>query len=783
MNAGKKILKSIAVRIWFIFTAILTAVLITANVLLSTTYYPIVCQVLGRERAVTESSNINAQEYTADFKTKEDARANGEMVNETINEEGMVLLKNDNNALPLTNAEKISVFGHNSVDIVTGGSGSAAGADDGHVKGLKDGLEGAGFEVNPALWNFYNSDAAGEKRSDAPALSVSGTASSLSTGETPYADYTDDVKNSYKNYKDAALIVISRIGGESWDIPHTAVEGKGINSEAHHLQLDVNEAALIKEVCAAGFNKVIVLLNSSTTFELGFLDDVNNYGYDAKIDACIWMGVPGDTGVMALGRILKGDVNPSGRTVDTFERDFKTNPTWSNFGNNTYSEVSDKKWGNYAYADYEEGIYVGYRWYETAYAEIKNGRYIPDGYDSIAGLTERADKWYSDHVVYPFGSGESYTAFKQKITNLSALSAISLDNVKSVKIDIEVENIGDTAGKDVVQVYISAPYYLNGIEKSAVVLAGFAKTPVINAHSKKTVSVTVDMYDAASYDYNDANKNGFSGYELEHGDYTFFISENSHTPIENFNLKLNSDYKYEKDPVTGEAVINRYENADDDLGTVMSRADFAGTFPKERTEEEKILSSDLNAAINSTDNNNPNTYTTRPTLGAELSTDSAGNVINFNSLSGVAYDNDEIWNKILNAVTYDEMVNLVNKGAFNTVKIESIGKAATTDADGPAGFADFIGVGNTSPIYNVSHYCCEPIMAATWNVELLETIGKSVGNEALIGNQRGDGMPYSGWYAPGINIHRSPFGGRAGEYFSEDSFLTGMIGAYEIKGA
>jgi beta-glucosidase len=784
MIQGKKIFKNKAVKIWAIVSSILTAVLLVANILLSTVFYVPVCQKFGKERKILDQINQEALVFTPDFETKEAARANGEKVNETINEEGMVLLKNDNNTLPLTNAKKISVFGHNSVDIVTGGTGSAAGINDGHVKGLKESLEGAGFEINPTLWNFYNSGAAGEKRSDAPALSVSGSASALSTGETPYANYTDTVKNSYNDYKDAALIVISRIGGESWDIPRNTMDGKGISEDAHHLQLDINEAELIKNVCAAGFEKVIILLNSSTTFELGFLDDVNNYGYDARIDACIWMGIPGDTGVMALGRILKGEVNPSGHTIDTFSRDFKTDPTWVNFGNDTYTNIPDKKYGNYAYVDYEEGIYLGYRWYETAYAEIKAGNYVPEEYDSIGDLTERADKWYSDHVVYPFGSGTSYTTFTQKITNTSALNAISLDNTKSIKIDVEVENTGDIAGKEVVQVYVSAPYYLNGIEKSAVVLAGFAKTPLINAHSKTTVSVTVDMYNVASYDYNDANGNGFNGYELEHGDYSFYVSKNSHTSIENFQLKLNTDYRYEKDPITDTAVVNRFDDADDNLGSVMSRADFTGTFPEARTDAEKVLSAELNAAINSTANNNPNNYTTRPTYGEDLSTDEQGNVIEFKSLAGIEYDNNEIWDKVLNVVTYNEMVSLVNVGAFMTNRIESIHKEMTTDADGPAGFADFIGNASTSPIYQVNHYCCEPIMAATWNVDLLEDLGEAVGNEALVGDLRNDGgMPYSGWYAPGMNMHRSPFGGRAGEYFSEDSFLTGMMGAYEIKGA
>lgn len=771
------IFKHTASRVWFIVTAIIVVLFLAVNIVVNTLLYDIVCQAIGGIRPIlAESEEGKAQYYEAEFETKEDARKNGEAVNEEVTAEGMVLLKNENGALPLASGAKVSVFGKNSVDIVTGGTGSAAGSGK-YVKGLDESLKEAGFQVNQKLWEFYKDPkASGSGRSTGPELSDGSSSSTLlTTGETPYASYTEEVKSSYAEYSDAAIIVFSRIGGESWDLPRAMTGMTGArNDDDHYLQLDQNETDLIKNVCEAGFRHVIVLLNSSTTLEAGFLDDVNHYAYNSKIDAAIWMGVPGDTGVMSLGKILKGEINPSGRTPDTYSRNFKNDPTWQNFGDNNASKGgnyvvnSSNKISNYNYAfvDYEEGIYVGYKYFETrAVSEDEN--------------------WYSRNVVYPFGYGKSYTTFSQEIKN-GKVSALSLDKdgKGSVTLEVEVKNTGDVAGKDAVQIYVTPPYTAGGIEKSHVVLAGFAKTEEIQPGKSAKVEITVDLYDVASYDYNDANKNGHTGYELEAGTYTFSLRNNSHDVIESFDASLSETYNYNADPATGYEVKNRFEDADDELKTVLSRNDWSGTFPTARTEEEKNLSEEKLSAVNSTEHNNPNTYTEKPVMGAAAEYDEEGNQLyTFRSLVGVDYDDEETWDKVLNQITFDEMKDLVNKGAFKTVQIESIGKAESIDADGPAGFADFVGNEATSPIYEVTHYCCEPLMAATFSVALLEKVGTAVGNEALVGNLRGGGMPYSGWYAPGMNIHRSPFGGRTGEYFSEDSYLTGMLGAAEIKGA
>ena len=768
MNIFKTIFGHTASRVWFIVTAIIVVLGIVVNILATTLLYTIVCQFLGRPRAITADGV--EQVFVADFDNKEDARKNGESVNEAMTEEGMVLLKNEDGALPLAVGAKVSVFGKNSVNIVTGGSGSAAGGT-AYIKNINESLTEAGFVVNPTLWEFYESGPSGSGRPGNPSMNAGSAL--LSTGETPQSSYTQEVKDSYAEYKDAALIVISRIGGEGWDLPRTMTGMEGAREQDdHYLQLDQNETDLIQAVCAAGFDKVVVLINASSPMELGFLDDPSHYAYNENIDACMWIGVPGDTGIMSLGRLLAGKtadgetLSPSGRLPDTYVRNFKNDPTWQNFGDNPYTNVADKNSSYvYSYVDYEESIYFGYRYYETR-------------------ALDEDESWYSDNVVFPFGYGLSYTSFEQEIVNKSALAGSAITADGEIEITVRVTNTGDTyAAKDAVQIYVNPPYTEGGIEKSHVMLAGFAKSPLLAPGESADVTITVDPYYIASYDYDDANGNGFSGYELEAGEYHFILGTNAHEAIDSFAMNVSSGITYANDPVTDTPVVNRYDDADDQLGSVLSRSDWEGTYPEPRTEEEKSLDAETNAKINSTETNNPNTYTDFPDQGMPGETDEEGNkLVTFRTLVDKPYD-DPLWDDLLDQISVDDMISLFNNGAFSTVAIESIGKPATIDADGPAGFADFMAGSSAAPVYEVAHYCCEPLMAATFNVELLEDFGTAVGNEALVGNQRGDGMPYSGWYAPGINMHRSPFGGRTGEYFSEDPLLTGMLGAYEIRGA
>lgn len=732
-------------RVWFIVTAVVLAFVILINVLASTVFYSLLSIVLGRERAILGTGVEPV--YFKKYQTKEEARLAGNAVNERIVEEGIVMLKNQD-ALPLQQGAKISVFGKNSVNLVYGGSGSGGGTNKFAVS-IFESLTQVGFSYNPVLKGFYESSASGEHRSRNPEIE-SGNVPYLNTGETPQSMYTDNVKNSYANYKDAALIVISRIGGEGWDLPRSM--GENAYSEGdHYLQLDKNERDLIKAVCEAGFPKVIIILNSNNPIELGFLDDEDHYAYDSRINGCLWIGTPGDTGIMALGRILKGQISPSGRLVDTYARNFKNDPVWVNFGDDNGQRYNDS---SYRFIDYEEGIYLGYRYYETR--------------GHIEGET-----WYRDNVVFPFGYGLSYTTFTQQITNKEQLNNKKL--TKDVfSVEVKVTNTGAVAGKETVQIYVTPPYEDGKIEKPHVVLAGFAKTPLIEPGTFANVKIDIDPYYIASYDFADKNGNGFKGYELDAGDYIFKLSRNAHEVIDTFTLNVESGIRYEKDPVTDYDVVNRYEDADDELGSLLSRTNFAGTMPQARTQAEKALSSQSKAALDSVATNNPiNVPISRyPMVNAE------GN-LSLKDILDKDYE-DEVWDELLDMLSISEMVNLVTDGQFKTAAVPSINVPATIAADGPFGFVNFMG---DPTVYDCCYYASEVVLASTWNIDLAEELGEAVGDESLIGNERGDKLPYSGWYAPGLNIHRSPFGGRAGEYFSEDPFLSGKMGANEVKGA
>ena len=765
MATFKQVFHTKQSKVWVILTTITTALLLILTILSLTLFYDLFSNLWGKERRIT-ADGIE-QVYYTDFLTKAEARLNGEQINEQITEEGIVLLKNSAQALPVSAGSKISVFGKNSVNLVYGGSGSGAGSGE-YTKSLFESLEAAGFTFNPQLKDFYESSASGNGRTSNPQMENDGSIA-LVTGETPWSSYDSTLQNSFSEYDDVALIVISRIGGEGWDLPRTMVDkdgnlALGARSETdHYLQLDENETTLIHEV-ASLFDKVVIVINSSAPIEMGFLDDPSHYAYEPNIDAGLWIGAPGDTGIMALGRILNGSVNPSGRIPDTYARDYKADPTWQNFGNylsasgQNYTSITDKI-SNYAYAfvDYEEGIYIGYRYYET--------RGFTDG-----------EGWYDDHVVYPFGYGLSYTSFTQTITNKNALNGSSITKDNEISVNVRVTNTGNVAGKEVVQIYVTAPYTVGQIEKSHVVLAGFAKTPMINPGQNATVTIELDPYSFASYDDKDMNLNGFSGYELDSGSYTLRLGKNAHESFDNFQMTVASPgIRFGTDLVTGNEVINRFEDADDEVAVLLSRSDWDGTFPSPRTSAEKIISAITNERINATETNNPNVYTEYPIIGES-------NETTLRDLINKEYS-DPLWEELLSRITADELIDLFNKGAFQTIDILSIGKPRTTEADGPAGFVNFMSSPETGAVYGTSHYTSEPVMAATFNVDLLFSLGEAVGDEALIGDERGDGAPYSGWYAPGINIHRSLFGGRVGEYFSEDPFLSGVLAANQVQGA
>lgn len=773
----KKCFKDKLFRIWFSVTCALLAFMIVLGTVAGTALYDVIKSVLGREIAVYEEGY--EAPYVAKTNSKKDAFNNANRVNEKICEEGSVLLKNVN-ALPLKSKAKISVFGKNSTNLVYGGSGSGGGNDNGKV-GLYESLREEGFIVNDVLEKFYRDDKrSGAVRPENSKDLDSGADVEIITGETPYESYKkdDSIIRSYSNFNEAALIVFSRIGGEGFDLPRQSAD----DVKRHYLELDPNEIDLVKNVTQAGFDKVIIIINSAAVMELGWVES----GVYGKIDACLWIGAPGNSGINALGRILNGKVNPSGRTVDTWAADLLAAPAVANFGTNgeadgdaylLWDEADEEYYAEGYFVSYEEGIYVGYRYYETRAAAYKGAIKDEPAYDN-------GEEWYKANVVYPFGYGLSYSTFKSEILEKDKLGSV-LKPTEKIKFEVEVTNISEEkiSGKEVVQVYVTVPYYEGGVEKAHKVLCGFGKTEEIDKDKSYKVKIEIDPYSFASYDCEGKAIDGYKGYILEHGDYVFTLGNNAHYAIDTFTLNLAEDYKFEKDTVKGTTTVtNVFDKTDsnggisDELETVLSRSNWQGTWPEKPTYESRIKDEDFFDSISSTKHNNPETFDKMPVTGAPV-TVTMFDLVYAEDYKG--YD-DERWDAILDSLTVDDMVNLVGRGAFATQAISKIEKNQTTDADGPAGFTIFMG---EDTIYMTCAYASEVVMASTWNVDLIYELGQSVGEEGLWGNAKGDKTPYSGWYAPAANIHRTAFGGRNFEYFSEDSFISGAMAAAEIKGA
>lgn len=722
--------------------------------------------LFGSQRPIY-SDEVTSVYPTQKATNKAEAFANAQEVNLKLAEEGFVLLKNENAALPLNKGARISVFSKNSVNLSYGGSGSG-GFDTSNNKNLYESLNDAGFVTNPTLKNFYESSQSGPVRTANSSDLDNGDNQKIATAETPQSKYTDAVRNSYADYSDAALVVITRIGGEGFDLPRYQGDSEGaVSPDSHYLELDQNEIDLLTAVTDGTFKRVVVVFNTPSSFEATFLKDSAYAAFADKIDAAVWIGFTGSNGITALGEILNGDVNPSGRLVDTWAADFTKNPSFVNFGTGCLPDTTDKYDGGMYYSvDYEEGIYVGYRYYETR------------------GETDGED-WYNANVVYPFGYGLSYTTFDWTMGNASA-SEIELGT--TITVPVTVKNTGSVAGKEVVQLYASAPYTLGGIEKAHKVLVGFAKTKLLQPGESETVTVGFDPYSAASYDYRDANSNGFSGYELEAGEYTLYVSRNAHESEKAIALKLAADVQIATDPTTDSEVVNRYTDSENfldsdwQLDTMLSRADWEGTWPTPQTAQQHAGTDRLYEEIRSEEHNNPTDFDSEeyPWFGEEP-TLTLRDLLPSAEAEGyepiVSYD-DERWEELMMGCDEEEMIALINNGAYHTLAMESVGLPATIHGDGPSGFTCFM---SKEQINGTCQYVSEPVMASTWNINLMNELGEAIGEEGTIGD-KATGQPYSSIYAPGVNIHRSPFGGRCSEYFSEDPFISGMMGAAEVQG-
>ena len=597
--------------IWFIVSMSVLALFMAITIVAETVLSPVLISFLGPRPIKNFGGGIY---YESDYKDKKDSLKKSNEINERINEEGIVLLKNENNVLPLKDCKNISVFGKNSVNLAYGGSGSGAFTVTKETPTIYQSLKEAGFNYNETLKKFYEDKGkSGSGRAENPKLDNGrSTVDGFGTGETPLSKYTQEVKDSYAQYNDAALVVFTRIGGESFDLPRTMKKTDGAFDEKdHYLELDRNEQELLVEVCA-NFKKVVVIVNSSATMELGFLDGTDDNdstlvdgmnGISAKIDGALWIGGPGYSGIMALGRVLNGKVTPSGKTIDTYQRDFTKDPTYQNFADNLVNNgnlylMDDGSKPSIAehYLDYEEGIYVGYRYYET--------RGFTDG-----------EEWYKNNVVFPFGYGLSYTTFEWTLKDASFKDNEEMiwtgEKDKEFSVTVNVKNTGkDYSGKEVVQVYITAPYAEGKVEKAHVVLTGFAKTSLLAPGKDEDITIKFNGYDFASYDY---EKVAGGGYVLENGKYEVKVMKNSHEVVASRTFNLTETVSYATDPVTKHEVENRYDDVSFEekygMESVLKRSGWDTTFPKNEvlsgSDKERTIPVAFDSKIKSTETNNP----------------------------------------------------------------------------------------------------------------------------------------------------------------------------------
>ena len=663
-------------------------------------------------------------------------------VAEEIMEDGIVLLKNES-LLPLNETKKLNIFGWESINPAYGGAGSGGINDLYDIVSLNQGLENAGFSINQELVDFYNNYGA-----DNPEMSIQ--KQSWTLPEPPVDTYSDELIKSAKEYSDVAVVVLSRKAGEGHnDIPMDVRKAAYDNNSdeyddfpegEHYLQLSQTERDMVDMVCS-NFDNVIVVYNGANQFELGFADEY------PQIKSVVWCPGTGNVGFNALGKVFSGEVNPSGKTPDTFVYDMTTAPWWNNAEKTEYTNLADMAVEGMnagtaqvyapAFTNYVEGIYVGYKYYETAAQE---------------GAID-----YDKTVQYPLGYGLSYTEFEQKMGELKEKDG-------QISVDVEVTNTGDVAGKDVVEVYYKPPYTNGGIEKSSANLIEFAKTNLLQPGESQTVTVTFSIEDMASYDENNAK-----AYVLEKGDYVISINSDSHTALDQKTYTADKDvvYKGENKRASDDtAATNVFEDAKGDV-TYLSRADHFANYEEATAApasaelgEPYVSEYHLNSNFDKTTYLNDEDV--MPTTGAD-------NGLTLADMRDADYD-DPRWEKLLDQLTVDEMANMIAMAGYQTAAMDSVGKVATLDFDGPAAINNnFTGVGSIG-------FPIEVVVASTWNKELAQAWGECMGKIS-------QEMGAEGWYAPGMNTHRTAFGARNYEYFSEDGVLAGNMGAKAVEGA
>lgn len=758
-----------AIRPWkgLTFLSAVVAIIMIPMTVILTTFDNTVAAFVGGTFWELKNADENAVYFESDFSSVEEMNEYGLKLCETVEAEGAVLLLNENGALPLAEGASVSCFSNSSTNLVYGGTGSGN-IDASTADNLKTALEKSGFKVNETLWNFY---AEGEGSAYARPKGGMVSLASASVTEVPWSIYTDEVKNSVASYSDAAIAVISRVGGEGADLSY---------QDTNYLALDENEKEMMSNVAAmkadGTVDKVIVLINSANPLQVDFLKD---NAYD--IDACLWIGDVGISGINAVTEILAGNVNPSGSLVDTYCYDNYSAPAMANFTPATYKGYEEGIIPENAstYMIYQEGIYVGYKYYETRYE------------DYVMETGNAGDYAYHEDVAFPFGYGKSYTdfAYSDMAVNYNA-------STDQFEVSVKVTNTGDTySGKETVQVYSQSPYTAydvkNGVEKPSVALCGFAKTEILAPGEAQNITVFVDKRDLASYD-----AYGAGTYILDDGDYYLTVATDAHNAVnntlaakgytvENTQGRMDADgnaelaYKWNNPSfdaetyavsANGTRIVNQLSDSDinlyegnDETVTYLTRNDWTATFPE--TIAELALTEEMIGDLQDIQYD-PADYETveMPVMGAK-------NGLKLYDMIGLDYD-DASWDDLLDQLTFDEMVSLIGDAFHWTMPVKSIEAPGTRDENGPQGLTASLLASDATQL-DATAFTSEDVMAATFNVSLMSEIGKVIGNNCLEAD-------IACLYGPGNNIHRTPYGGRNFEYYSEDGFLSGKMSAYEV---
>lgn len=763
-------------------------------------YATIINMVLGTESTKTVGDPGKTY-FEADYADSSAQNEAAKKICEQVAANGITLLENRNNALPLAQGSKVTLLSKGSAKFVYVGKGSGGGNTDGAMS-LKDALEADGFAVNPTMWDFYTTGAGKDfdfQRAPGALNNYLFNYNEFLVNEVPQSAYTDTEWNSVGDYGDAAIITLGRVCGEGTDLPwYGAGDGDG-----NILALTTEERDLLAkaaELKAAGaIGKIIVLVNTSNPIEMDFMNPAV-CGVDYGVDACLWVGQVGVSGIEAIGDILNGTVNPSGKLVDTYSYDNLTAPAIQNAGTTSYTNadavgLSFEAYNKY-YVAYQEGIYVGYRYYETRYE------------DAVLGNANVGEYDYAATVAYPFGYGLSYTNF--------AYSNFAVqDNGDTLNFTVDVANTGSMDGREAVQIYMQSPYTdydrQNGVEKSAIELVGFDKLTV-PAGQSVTVTVPVAKTELRAYDANSAGT-----YILDAGNYYFAVGNGSHQALNNVlaakaaltdtangsvdpgkmtaagNAALavqyavaNTDTTVFATAGTGNAIVNQLDHADlnkfdaDTTNDIVyvSRSNWAGTMPKAQ-----LSATAYAAAVQIAANNDivEGMKVQDQTEGdAEMPVTKKEGNLRLAQFIGVPLDGsitvngaEYTWDDLLDQVSFPEMAKLIGQGYHGTALVASVGKPATKDENGPQGITATLTGGGSSTIYPSSD-----LVAATFDRELIESMGRSMGNDCMLVT----GKAYSGVYAPGANIHRTPYSGRNSEYYSEDPFISGQICAAEVAG-